>query len=58
MVETNLFIVIEGLDGSGKTEISRRLTQILEQNPRYEGKVKLTFEPHDPSCAGVYIDKF
>lgn len=55
MQNKNLFIVIEGLDGSGKTEISRRLTQILEHFPRYQSKVKLTFEPHDPSCSGVYI---
>jgi len=55
MLDNNLFIVIEGLDGSGKTEISRRLTQLLAGMPQYKGNVKLTFEPHDPSAAGVYI---
>lgn len=49
----SLFIVIEGLDGSGKSSISRHLTNILDLE--YHGKVKLTFEPHDPSCAGLFI---
>ena len=49
----NFFVVIEGLDGSGKTEIGRRLMQVLRQS---EGeRVKMTFEPHDPSCAGLFV---
>lgn len=47
------FLVIEGIDGSGKTEISRRLVEVLEG--AHPGSVKLTFEPHDPSCAGLFI---
>lgn len=46
-------MVIEGLDGSGKTEITRLLVRSLK-NP-FRDKVKLTFEPHDPSCAGLFI---
>jgi dTMP kinase len=55
MVRTNdsFFLVIEGLDGSGKTEISRRLVQVLQST--HKDQVKLTFEPHDPSCSGLFI---
>lgn len=55
MVQTNesFFLVIEGLDGSGKTEIARRLVQVVQAT--HEDQVKLTFEPHDPSCAGLFI---
>ncbi|MDY7029660.1 MAG: dTMP kinase [Spirochaetota bacterium] len=49
----SFFLVIEGLDGSGKTEIARRLAQVLQIT--FKDKVKLTFEPHDPSCAGLFI---
>ncbi len=49
----SLFIVIEGLDGSGKTSASRALALALEQ--RLNTPVKLTFEPHDPSSAGLFI---
>ena len=49
----NFFLVIEGLDGSGKTEISRRLKQTLQATHGTE--VELTFEPHDPSAAGLFI---
>ena len=49
----SFLLVIEGLDGSGKSEISRRLAGILRET---QGEnVKLTFEPHDPSCAGLFI---
>ena len=48
----SFFLVIEGLDGSGKSEISRRLAQTLRET---HDNVKLTFEPHDPSAAGLYI---
>ncbi len=55
MVQTkdSFFLVIEGLDGSGKTQISRRLVQILQST--HKDQVKLTFEPHDPSCSGLFI---
>lgn len=49
------FFVIEGLDGSGKTEISRRLVEILESVSLQKNNIKLTFEPHDPSCGGLFI---
>ena len=53
MNSKSLFIVIEGLDGSGKSSVSRQLANIIDTE--YHGKVKLTFEPHDPSCAGLFI---
>ena len=49
------FLVIEGLDGSGKTEISHTLANVLQTVNRKSSSVKLTFEPHDPSCAGLFI---
>lgn len=53
MAKSSLFIVIEGLDGSGKTSVARELVRTLEQET--DGPVKLTYEPHDPSCAGLFI---
>lgn len=53
MDKKSLFVAIEGLDGSGKTSVTRYLSNIL--NKESPGKVKLTFEPHDPSCAGLFI---
>ncbi len=47
------FLVIEGLDGSGKSEISRRLAELMRST--LDDRVMLTFEPHDPSAAGLYI---
>jgi dTMP kinase len=52
-VANNFFLVIEGLDGSGKSEISRRLKQTLQT--AHGPDVELTFEPHDPSAAGLFI---
>lgn len=51
--KTSFFLVIEGLDGSGKTEMARRLTKNLRF--QFGDDVNLTFEPHDPSCAGLFI---
>lgn len=51
----NFFLVIEGLDGAGKTVISRYLVHNLTNLVGNEDKVKLTYEPHDPSCAGLFI---
>jgi dTMP kinase len=48
-----LFIVIEGLDGSGKTTVARQLTYFLQSV--LHKKVKLSFEPHDASCGGLFI---
>lgn len=53
MKPKSLFVVIEGLDGSGKTSVSRYLTTLLSEE--LHGRVKLTFEPHDPSCGGLFI---
>jgi dTMP kinase len=51
--KNTFFLVVEGLDGTGKSSITRALVQILQATL---GKnVKLTFEPHDPSCAGLFI---
>ena len=49
----SLFIVIEGLDGSGKSSVARRLAEILNRN--FDGAVKTTFEPNDFSCGGQFI---
>jgi dTMP kinase len=51
---THFFIVLEGLDGSGKTEISRRLAALLSDSLGAD-HVLLTYEPHNPSAAGEYI---
>jgi len=48
MEKDSLFIAIEGLDGSGKTSVARQLANVLDYELR-GGRVKLTFEPHDPS---------
>jgi dTMP kinase len=51
--KNTFFLVIEGIDGTGKSTVTRTLVQILQSTL---GKnVKLTFEPHDPSCAGLFI---
>jgi dTMP kinase len=51
---THFFLVLEGLDGSGKSEISRRLTALLSDSLGAD-HVLLTYEPHNPSAAGEYI---
>lgn len=53
MADDSLFIVVEGMDGSGKTGITRQLRAILSQT--HKDHVALTFEPHDPSAAGLFI---
>ena len=53
MAADSLFIVIEGLDGSGKTSVARQLRATLSKT--HPNHVTLTFEPHDPSAAGLYI---
>lgn len=53
MQKKSLFIVIEGLDGSGKTSASRAVAEYL--NHLHPNSVKNTFEPHDESCGGQVI---
>jgi dTMP kinase len=53
MQKESLFIVIEGLDGSGKTTASRLLMQKLEA--AFPNKIKNSFEPHDASTSGLFI---
>lgn len=52
-VKKSLFIVIEGLDGSGKSSASRALAQILD--PLSKGTVKWTYEPNNDMCGGLFI---
>ncbi len=49
----SFFLVLEGLDGSGKSEVARRLSIII--NAAYPNRALLTYEPHDPSAAGDYL---
>ena len=51
---THFFLVLEGLDGSGKSEISRRLIDLLAGSLGAD-HVLPTYEPHNPSAAGEYI---
>ena len=53
MGKDSLFIVIEGLDGSGKSSASEALKQRLDQ--KLAGKVKRTYEPNNPMCGGEFI---
>lgn len=53
MGKDSLFIVIEGLDGSGKSSASAALKAHLEKN--LTGKVIRTYEPQNESCGGDYI---
>lgn len=48
-----LFIVIEGLDGAGKTSSARLVARHLQE--QFPNAVRNTFEPHDPSCGGLFI---
>ncbi len=49
----SLFIVIEGLDGSGKSSASKALVKALD--PLSKGIVKLTYEPNNDMCGGLFI---
>ncbi|MEM6964548.1 MAG: dTMP kinase [Bacteroidota bacterium] len=51
MEKKSRFIVIEGLDGSGKTTAST----LLEQQLKKQYRVKRTYEPHNDMVAGGYI---
>jgi dTMP kinase len=54
MKNQSLFIALEGLDGAGKSSVGRRLVELLDGD-RAEKRALLTYEPHDPSCAGAFI---
>lgn len=47
-------LVFEGLDGSGKSELARRLTAALQALLGDE-RVRSTKEPHDAACAGDFL---
>ena len=49
----SFFLVLEGLDGSGKSEIARRLSDLLRDSLGAD-QVLQTYEPHNPSAAGDY----
>lgn len=53
MGKNSLFIVIEGLDGSGKSSASEALKIELEK--RFSEKIKRTYEPNNDCCGGDYI---
>ena len=53
MQKKSLFIVIEGLDGSGKSSVSKQLVQ--EFDPFSKGIVKLTYEPNNDMVGGQFI---
>lgn len=53
MADDSFFIIIEGMDGAGKSGIARQLHESL--SPSHGDHVRLTYEPHDPSAAGHYI---
>ena len=53
MQKKSLFIVIEGLDGSGKSTAGKILVDILEKE--HPGKVIYTYEPNDESAGGKFI---
>ena len=53
MQHKSLFIVIEGLDGSGKSSASKALATLLD--PLSKGIVKLTYEPNNDMVGGVFI---
>lgn len=53
MTNESFFIVIEGIDGAGKTSIAQQLRNVLEQT-QGDG-VLLTQEPHADSLVGAEI---
>jgi dTMP kinase len=55
MEKNSLFLVIEGVDGVGKSQIARYLTRRLEELHQGKVDVKYTYEPHNSSCAGLFL---
>ena len=53
MSNESFFVVIEGIDGAGKTSIARALNNILQQT--LGENVLLTEEPHNASLMGAEI---
>ena len=53
MAKQGFFFVIEGIDGAGKSSIARHLHEAL--SPTHRDRVVHTYQPHDPSAAGLYI---
>lgn len=53
MLKESLFIVIEGLDGSGKSSAAKALQKELIKS--FPSKVKRSYEPENSSCGGTYI---
>ena len=51
MSKKSLFIVIEGLDGAGKTTAA----ELLEKKLKKEFKVKRSYEPNNDMVGGMYI---
>ena len=49
----SFFLVIEGMDGAGKTSLARQLYESLSQT--HGESLTMTYQPHDPSAAGAYI---
>ena len=53
MADDTFFVVIEGIDGAGKTSIAERLRQVLRQT--HDDDVLMTQQPHDRSLVGAEI---
>ena len=53
VADESFFIVIEGMDGAGKSSVSRLLHAALAQTQ--PNGVARTYQPHDASAAGAYI---
>jgi len=52
-MKDSLFIVIEGLDGSGKSTVAKVLLNYF--NEHFPDQVKYSFEPHNQYCGGQFI---
>jgi len=53
MSNNSFFVAIEGLDGSGKTEMARHLTKLLQKSSNLS--VYLAYEPYELCAAGMFI---
>jgi dTMP kinase len=57
MTTTGKFVVIEGIDKSGKTTICRKLKSKIEKDGKYKSVVSMSF-PNRKSVTGQIIDKY